>query len=206
MIAALLSGGVAGLAIAMPIGAIATLILFTSADRGWRIGAAAGLGAATVDGVYAAVAVLLGAALAPVIDSVAGPLRVASAVVLVIIGAVMIISAFRRRAPDARTSAPLMRTPARTYFLVLGITIVNPTTVVYFAALVVGSSTSVDGTAAGILFVVGAFGASAAWQLVLATGGATLGRVLGGERGRRWTGIIGGAVIILLAVRTAISA
>jgi threonine/homoserine/homoserine lactone efflux protein len=64
MITAFLAGVAAGLGIAVPVGAIAILIVETGLRRGFRLGAAAGAGAATVDGIYALVAAVFGSALA----------------------------------------------------------------------------------------------------------------------------------------------
>jgi hypothetical protein len=58
---------VTGYAIAMPVGAVAALIIALSARTSWAVGASAGLGAATVDGVYAAVAVIGGQLVASVL-------------------------------------------------------------------------------------------------------------------------------------------
>jgi arginine exporter protein ArgO len=92
--------------------------------------------------------------------------------------------------------------PGRAYLALLGITMLNPTTVVYFAALVLGSGA---GAAVGPLeqgvFVLAAFAASASWQLLLAGGGALLGRALTGRRGRLVTALVSSAVILALAVR-----
>src|SRR5689334_18560020 len=67
MSAAFLAGVAAGYGIAVPVGAIGVLIVALSARMSLRVGAAAGLGAATADGVYALNAVLGGAVLADVI-------------------------------------------------------------------------------------------------------------------------------------------
>lgn len=89
--------------------------------------------------------------------------------------------------------------PRAAWVLFLGVTAVNPVTIVYFAAVVLGNQGLVDGAAQGVAFVLAAFLASASWQLTLAGGGATLGRFVTGPRGRRVTGIVSGAVIALLA-------
>ena len=47
---------------------------------------------------------------------------------------------------------------------------------------------------------VAAGAASASWQLLLATGGSLLGRVLTGPRGRLATGLSSAAVIAVLAI------
>jgi hypothetical protein len=61
-----LAGVVAGYAIAIPVGAIAVLIVELGVRRGFRVAAAAGVGAGTADGLYAALAALGCAALAAV--------------------------------------------------------------------------------------------------------------------------------------------
>lgn len=73
---------------------------------------------------------------------------------------------------------------------------------IYFAALVLGTGTtaSVRPLEQGV-FVLAAFLASASWQVSLAGGGALLGRVLTGHRGRLVTALVSSAVMTVLAVR-----
>ena len=73
-----MSGLVTGWAIAIPVGAVGALLVSLTARTSWRVGAAAGLGIATVDGVYAAAAVVSGAALAALLEPVATELRIGS--------------------------------------------------------------------------------------------------------------------------------
>ncbi|WP_410586494.1 LysE family transporter [Amycolatopsis sp. lyj-23] len=201
MSAALLAGLVAGYGIAIPIGAVGTYLVALTARTSLRTGLAAALGVATADGVYALVAVLGGAAVAGVVAPVAVPLRLVSAAVLFVLAALGAVRAVRsHRAPATRPVTPLA--PGRAYVSLLGITLVNPATVVYFAALVVGGRA---GTAVPALdqavFVLAAFAASASWQAALAGGGALLGRLLTGRRGRLVTALVSSAVIAALAVR-----
>ncbi|MFS0706279.1 LysE family transporter [Cellulomonas sp. 179-A 9B4 NHS] len=96
-------------------------------------------------------------------------------------------------------------TPTRAFWFVLGATVVNPTTVVYFVALTTGSATTtLTSPTQRVAFVLAAAVTSAAWQLLLGTAGAWAGRALTGPRGRRWTGRVGALVVLLLAVRTAL--
>ena len=195
MSAAFLAGVVAGYGIAVPVGAIAVLIAGLSARVSLRVGAAAGLGAATADGLYALAAVLGGAAVAGVVAPVATPLRWAAAVVLAAMAVLIAAGAVRnRRRPPAERPRPA--TALRAYLGVLGLTLLNPATVVYFAALVLGRGDA----GGGIPFVAGAFLASASWQLLIAGGGSLVGRVLTGERGRLVTALVSSAVILVLAV------
>jgi arginine exporter protein ArgO len=90
-------------------------------------------------------------------------------------------------------------TPLRAYLAFLGLTALNPTTVVYFAALVLGRPAY-----GGFLFVLGVSLASASWQLLLAGGGRLLGAVLDSRRGRLVTALVASAVILGLAVRLAL--
>ncbi len=73
---------------------------------------------------------------------------------------------------------------------------------IYFAALVLGTraDTAVSPLAQGV-FVLAAFAASASWQLLLASGGALLGRALTGHRGRLATALLSSGVMTALAVR-----
>jgi len=190
-----LAGVAAGYGIAVPVGAIGVLIAGLSARTSLRVGAAAGMGAATADGLYALVAVVGGAAAAGVIAPFATPLRWAAVVVLLGLAAMTARSAFRR--PGAATRVAKPSTALRAYAGVLGLTLLNPATVIYFAALVLGRGDA----GGGVWFVLGAFLASASWQLVVAGGGSLVGRLLTGERGRRLTALISSLVIAVLAVR-----
>ncbi len=198
MSAAFLAGVAAGYGIAVPVGAIAVLIVGLTARTSFRVGAAAGLGTATADGLYALLAVLGGAALAGLIAPVAGPLRWAAATVLIALAVHTAVVAIRRhRDPVRQRSAEGLGTPARAFAGLLALTVLNPATVVYFAALVLGGA----GAGGGALFVLGAFLASASWQLLIAAGGTLVGRVLTGRRGRLLTALASSAVITALAAR-----
>jgi arginine exporter protein ArgO len=188
-----LAGVVAGYGVAMPVGAIGVLIAGLTARTSLRVGAAAGLGAATADGIYALIAVAGGAAVAGLIAPIATPLRWAAAVVLLGLAVVTARGAFRKPGA-AREERPA--TPLRAYTGILALTLLNPATVIYFAALVLGRS----GEGGGAWFVIGAFLASASWQLLIAGGGSLIGRVLTGDRGRAITALVSSAVIALLAI------
>ncbi|MFJ3230868.1 LysE family transporter [Streptomyces sp. NPDC086787] len=207
MTAALVAGLLAGYGIAVPVGAVATYLVSLTARTSLRTGACAALGVASADGLYALLATVGGTAVAAALRPVLGPLRWASALVLAALavwGAVGALRQYRRRVLATRQDRPPPG-PARAYLGLLGITLLNPATVIYFAALVLGSHTG--GTARpleGAVFVLGAFAASASWQLMLAGGGALLGRALTGHRGRLVTALLSSGVIMALAIRMAV--
>ncbi|WP_405064531.1 LysE family transporter [Kribbella sp. NBC_01505] len=196
------AGMLAGYGIAIPVGPVGTYLVSLSARSSARVGACAALGIASADGIYALVAAVAGTALAPLLVPVVVPLRWVSAVVLIglaLLGAITGVRRYRARRLTGITRDTPVR--ARTAYLgLLGMTLLSPMTVIYFAALVLGGSGR--GSAPQLaVFVVAAFLASASWQLLLAGGGVLLGRVLTGNLGRLMTALASSVVIVVLAVR-----
>jgi arginine exporter protein ArgO len=195
---ALLAGLLAGYGVAVPIGAIAPLLISLAARSPLRTGIAAALGVATVDGGYALAAVLGGSALGRAIQPVATPTRWVAAVVLIVLAVRTALVALRRT--DLAEVAPV--TARRAYLMLVGLTALNPTTIIYFGALVLGRQASgAFGPLSGTVFVLAAFAASASWQLLLACGGRLLGRVLNTPRGRLVTALVASGLITVLAVQ-----
>nr|BEK64214.1 LysE family transporter [Kitasatospora purpeofusca] len=204
---ALLSGLLAGYGIAVPVGAISVLIVTLASRVSLARGLAAALGVATADGLYALLALIGGATLAPLLAPAAGALELAAAAVLVLLAAHGLRATLRTHRADrdpAGPPPPVPASPWRTYASLLGLTLLNPLTVVYFSALVLGGRTGPGSLGAGLVFVLAAFAASASWQALLATGGALLRRVITGPRGRLLTGLTGNLVVLALALRLAL--
>ncbi|MFC8143371.1 LysE family transporter [Streptomyces paradoxus] len=208
MTAALVAGLLAGYGIAVPVGAVGTYLVSLTARTSLRTGVCAALGVATADGLYALAATLGGTALASALRPVLGPLRWVCVLVLLALaawGAATAVREYRGHRLATRT-APAPPSPARAYLGLLGITLLNPTTVIYFAALVLGSqATGPAGPLEQGVFVLAAFAASASWQVLLAGSGALLGRALTGHRGRLTTALVASGVMTALAVRMALA-
>ncbi|MFI7157065.1 LysE/ArgO family amino acid transporter [Micromonospora chalcea] len=231
MTGAFLAGLVAGYGVAIPVGAIAILILGLSARTSFRVGSAAALGVATADGMYAAVAALGGAAVASGLAPFAGPLRLIAAGVLLALACLTAWRAMRPPAPAQEPNSPApaqepnspapaqepnspapaqepsprggLDTPVRAFAAVLALTLLNPATVVYFVALVLGRGDVLGSSPVGAAaFTAGVFLASASWQLLIAGGGSLIGRALTGPRGRRVTALLSSVIIAALAVAT----
>ena len=197
MIASFLTGAAAGYAIAIPVGVIAVLIVETGMRQGLRVAFAAGAGAATADGLYATVAGLFGTALSGFIGPWSRPLRAVSVVVLVVI-ATRGLLALRSRATLERVDPPA-RSPRRTYLQLLGLTLLNPATVVYFAALILGLPALGTDPLERASFVAGVFLASLSWQSLLAAVGALAHRRLP-ARARGFTSLLGSLVVLAFAL------
>ena len=207
--AALAAGLLAGYGIAVPVGAVGAYLVALTARTSFRTGAFAALGVATADVVYALIAVCGGAALAPALRPVTQPLRWGSAVVLIALaayGTVTAVRRYRERRDDAAADRPASGA-VRAYLGMWGMTMMNPLTIVYFTALVLGrQAAATPGRTDQAVCVVAVFVASASWQLVLAGGGAFLGRVLTGSRGRLVTGLASSILIGVLAVHLLVTA
>jgi arginine exporter protein ArgO len=215
-VTALLAGVVAGYGVAIPVGAIAPLLMGLSARLGLRVGASAALGVASADVVFATAAVLGGRALADAIEPAAATMRWAAAVALAAFAARIAFVAWRdHRAAEAGVDGGeagegrvgLLSTPRRAYGALLGLTLLNPTTILYFAALVLGDQAAgARGAGAATLFVIGVFVSSASWQLLLAGGGAAVGRHLVSPTGRLVTALASSVVIAALALHVVLTA
>lgn len=171
MASAALHGYVLGFAIALTPGPMFFLCLRRTLLSGWRSGLATGLGIATADGFYAAVAA---GGIGAVGALVAGSERwvaLAGGLGLVVIGVLGLLPA-RRQGPAA-----LREGDPRPYLSALALTLANPATIVsfgaVFAAVGVRSAATVAATAAGSL----------SWWVVLVAAATRLRSGLG-ERAR----------------------
>jgi threonine/homoserine/homoserine lactone efflux protein len=199
---AFLAGIVAGYGIAIPVGAISVLIIDAGLRHGFRTAAAAGAGAAGADLAYATIAAVFGAALATLLAPIAVPLKILSVLLLLAI-AVRGLLAVRRDARAEPDEVPLPPGVFRTFVTFLGLTLLNPMTVVYFAALILGLASTGAGPAEKAAFVAGAGLASLSWQELIAFIGSRLHRRLS-PRARAATAVVGNLVVIGLAAAIAI--
>ncbi len=195
----LVLGVLAGYAIAIPVGPIAVLILRTGMREGLRTALAAGAGAATVDLVYSTLAMAAGPALVALIRPALTPARLVAAGLLLVLAARGLAQA--ESAEGAREPA----TARRTYATLVGLTLVNPASVIYFASLAVGLPAVQSELPARAAFVAGATLASLSWQSLLAAAGSALhGRVP--ARLRVVTSVVSAAIIAGLALKIAADA
>ena len=209
MISYFFSGAVTGLAVAMPIGAVGSYLVGLAARERTAIAVAAALGIASVDGAYAILAGVGGTGLQAMLSEVSGWLTYAAAITLVVVAVHTMRTAYRRYRGDIETRTQLSNlSPARAYLSLVALTAINPATVVTFAAVVVGRSVQRKAGSswpAVALFALGAFVASAAWQLLLAGGGSVLGRLLRTRRGQLRISLGSAFVMLGLAVGVLLS-
>jgi arginine exporter protein ArgO len=198
---ALAAGIVAGLAVAIPLGAIGVLIVDLGVRGGFRPAFLAGLGTALADGLYATVAAVAGLAVGAWLAPAERAIALAGAAALAAVGLYGLVAL--RREPAARALPPAdHRLVAR----FLALTAINPATAATFAGLIVGLPAVAHASAPGkAAFVAGAFGASLAWQSTLAGGGALMRHGLP-PSARTWTSIAGRVLVLALAAKLALGA
>ena len=211
---ALLAGIFAGYAIAVPVGAIAVLIIEAGMVGGLRRGLAAGAGAATVDLTYCATALGIGGAVGRIFANWVTPLQVASGGILIAIGVrgLLALVVARLSAPRSggRTAAPrhdgrASGSARALYLRFIALTALNPATVIYFLALAVGLPGLGSDPAQAVAFTIGAASASLSWQLFLGAVGAAAGRLLP-ERLILATRVGGQILILIFGARIALAA
>ncbi|GAA2791634.1 hypothetical protein GCM10010505_18990 [Kitasatospora aburaviensis] len=210
---AALAGVGAGLGVAVPLGAVGVLLL-EEGRRGRAAAVSAACAVAFVDMAYAALATALGSRLASILSGWEGWARAAAAVVLVLVAVRGLLGLRREPAADppagprdAGAAVVAPAGPGRVFLRFAALTAVNPTTALYFAALVTGGgggalSGGSYGAATGAAFVAGVLAASLTWQQLLAAVGVSLGARLS-PRVRRVTYCVGYGLVVYYAVRTA---
>jgi threonine/homoserine/homoserine lactone efflux protein len=197
-VTALVAGILAGLGIAVPLGAIAVLLVNEGVTRGFREGAPGAIAVAVIDTIYCTAAVTFGVVAAPVISAWGRWPGLAGGTALIMIAALSLWRSLRRPASDDATDPPT-GTGWHRFALFLGLTAINPATLVYFAAIAVGLADLLQSPLAAGLFVVGVGTASVSWQLVVVAAGAMLsGRLT--PRSRRVTALLGNVIVAGLGV------
>lgn len=182
-----------GLSIAAPVGPIGVLCIRRTLVFGRRIGFVSGLGAATADAFYGAVAAFGLTVLFRFFVQNARPLHLVGGILLLVIGVRTMLA---RR--DLQTAAgAAVRGPALlpAYASTLFLTITNPMTIISFAAVfaVIAPAGGLDYRSAAVT-VVGVFLGSAAWWLILSTGVGAV-RQTAGARVLTWVSRLSGGVI-----------
>jgi threonine/homoserine/homoserine lactone efflux protein len=162
----LLRGYVLGFAIAASPGPLFFVCLRRTLARGWRHGVVSGLGVATADGVYGALAAFGVAAVTAALVSQRRWLTLIGGVALVLLGLRALRGGPTREAQPGTDSPRL----APAYLSTLGLTLTNPATILAFVAVFASLGLSGRGSPLqAIVLVAGVLLGSATWWLVLAT-------------------------------------
>jgi threonine/homoserine/homoserine lactone efflux protein len=206
--AALLTGVTAGLAIAIQVGAVSLLLVEAALMRGPRTAVAAGMGVATTDLLFAALAATAGGVAGAALASHESELRMVAAAVLAAIAVYGLITLDRSGVatePSAAEALGLARPggPRAHYARFLAITAANPLTIVSFAAI--AAALSFNGPAAAAAFACGVGIGSAGWHLVLTLAAGHAGRWIT-SRARLGLAVAGRLAVLAIAAHLALAA
>jgi threonine/homoserine/homoserine lactone efflux protein len=187
-----IKGLIIGLSISVPVGPIGILCIRRTLAQGRMVGFLSGLGAATADGLYGAIA---GFGLTFLVDFLIGKqiwIRMIGGGLLCILG----VKTFLSKPAEGGASVEgnsLRNAYLSTFFL----TLTNPMTILFFAAVFAGLGVGSVGdhyVSAGIL-VSGVFIGSAMWWLVLCGFTGLLQKLLNLKR-LQWLNRISGLIIL----------
>ena len=192
-------GLVIGLAIAAPVGPIGVLCIRRTLAEGRLAGLVTGLGAATADTVYGAVAAFGLTAVSAFLVSQQDWLRLIGGAFLLYLGVRTFLA--RPVEQDAVTGDRSSRTLAGDYASTFLLTITNPLTFLSFAAVFagLGLGSGYDDLASALLLVAGVFTGSALWWFLL-SGGVSLLRRRITPNGLRWVNRVSGVIITLFGI------
>lgn len=185
-------GLVIGFAIAAPVGAIGLLCIRRTLAEGRLTGFVSGLGAATADALYGAVAALGLTVVSSAIVAHQDIVRLVGGLFLCYLGARTALAQ-----PREAASADSPRGLAAAFASTFALTLTNPTTILSFAAVFAGLGLAAGGADRGsaVMMVGGVFLGSASWWLILSGAVGFFRRALTSER-MRWVNRVSGAVLV----------
>lgn len=164
VIQTLLKGLALGFSIAAPVGPIGVLCIRRTAERGFKAGLASGLGAASADAVYGAIAAAGLTFVAEFLVRQGTRLGLLGGAFLLYLG----VRTFLSTPPQGELQEK-GGSIGGDYLSTFLLTLSNPVTIFSFAAIFGGLSAEADFRASAFLLVLGVFLGSALWWLALST-------------------------------------
>jgi threonine/homoserine/homoserine lactone efflux protein len=196
-----ITGALAGLALAIPLGPMAILLISTTLKHGRGIGIFGALAMATVDFSYAALVFAFGNVIINLLTGWVFPLRILGSAILVYVAIKIFIDARKSSKienPDLSNSSA---SKFKTYAKFFGLTVLNPATAFYFFGITPSVAAISQGTGFWSigLFAGGVFLGSVVWQLSLVFA-AHLTKSFTDEKIQHRIQYAGAALILVLAV------
>jgi threonine/homoserine/homoserine lactone efflux protein len=184
-----------GVVVAAPVGAIAMLCMQRTLARGRAAGYATGLGIATADGAYAAIAAYGLTAVSDVLVGAQTWVRLLGGVALLGIGISTVLRSGPARAARAEEGSFVAE-----YSSAVVLTLANPQTILTFAALFAGAGLASHGSwSQAALTTAGVFAGSALWWVALVTL-VGLGRHMLTPKTVTWVSRVAGAAVVAFAL------
>jgi threonine/homoserine/homoserine lactone efflux protein len=165
-----LRGLAIGFAVAFALGPIGLLVIRRTIDRGWVFGFVSGLGVATADAMYGAVAAFGLTAISEILVGIDRPMGIIGGAVLLVIAARSLretLAADPSAVPVARTDRGRLDGPLGAWASMVALTLTNPATILSFAALFASIGAGTGGAGGATAVVAGVFVGSVAWWALL---------------------------------------
>jgi threonine/homoserine/homoserine lactone efflux protein len=193
-----LQGIIIGLTLAVPVGPISLLCIRRAVADGRLHGIVSGLGVATADSLYAAVAVMGLTVISGFIVAQQIFFRAITGLVLIGVGAKVFLSL-----PDEPVENGRHEPYSRNYLSMLAITLANPLTILFFIVVLPGFGIVIGGTSplTSFEFVVGIFSGSVLWWVILCGAVASV-RSRFSVQNLQLINHISGALIVLFGIGT----
>jgi threonine/homoserine/homoserine lactone efflux protein len=188
-----LRGFLIGISIAAPVGPIGVLCIRRTLSNGKIVGFLSGMGAATADMVYGAIAAFGLTVITNLLVENTFWLRIIGGCFLLYLG----IKTFLEKPADyaaAANQSGYFGAYISTFFL----TITNPMTILSFAAIFAGTMLA-EKTSSPLILVAGVFFGSATWWLALSFGVSLMRNRLTSNH-MAWINRISGAIIIIFGI------
>lgn len=183
-----------GFSIAAPVGPIGVLCIRRTLADGRLIGFLSGIGAATADASYGAIAAFGLTAVSSLLVHQQTALRIIGGLFLGYLGLRTILTRPATQAAKAGRRRHLLGS----YLSTFGLTLTNPATILSFVAIFAGLGwvgTSESGYSSAAMLVLGVFCGSALWWLILSTG-VSLIRSRFNPRVMQWVNRASGSIIL----------
>lgn len=167
-------GFVLGFTIAAAVGPISLLVIRRTIAEGWVVGMSSGLGVATADGTYGAIAAFGLGAITQLLMDARPVLGLAGGVFLL-----WLAWTTARAEPHDPATAPQRRGGLLgAYLSILALTLTNPMTILSFAALFAGLGIAAGDSAGAAFLTLGVLLGSTAWWVVLTSAASAIrGRI-----------------------------
>lgn len=191
-----IQGIIIGLTLAVPVGPISLLCIRKAVTGGRLHGIAAGLGVATADSVYAAVAVLGLTVISGFILAWQAVFRIIAGLVLTAVGIRVFLAVPAEPGENGGHASCL-----KDYLALLGIALANPMTILFFLIVLPGFGVVIGSMSPGTAaeFVLGIFSGSALWWIILCGAVGSVRSRLSAASLRIINGI-SGALIVLFGI------
>jgi threonine/homoserine/homoserine lactone efflux protein len=159
-----IQGIIIGLTLAVPVGPISLVCIHRTVAGGRLHGIVSGLGVATADSLYAAVAFLGLTAVSGLIIGHQALFRLLAGIALILVG----IRVFRS-VPAAVSNGDGQEPYLQDYLSLFAIAAANPLTIIFFITILPGFGVVAQGTTliAAVPFIAGVFLGSVVWWIIL---------------------------------------